>query len=85
MASKSKEKAPERLETALEDLEKIVQELESPDVELEKSIELFEKGSQLSKFCYGKLEEAEKKVELLLKKNSDPQSADDFEARPFED
>ena len=58
-----------RFEDCLERLEKIVQELEKADVPLEKSLTLFEEGMQLSATCRQQLEEAEGKVEILLKKN----------------
>ncbi len=76
---------PQDLENALKALEATVQKLEEPDLPLEESIELFEWGSKLSEVCYSRLKEAEKKVELLVKKVPTPQSADDFERRPFED
>jgi len=52
-------------EDAMTQLEKIVQELESGDLELEKALKKFEEGVQLSKFCFDKLEETEKKITLL--------------------
>mgnify|MGYP006273703331 CR=1 FL=1 len=52
-------------EDAMTQLEKIVQELESGDLELEKALKKFEEGVQLSKFCFDKLEETEKKISLL--------------------
>ncbi|MDD5544015.1 MAG: exodeoxyribonuclease VII small subunit [Acidobacteriia bacterium] len=54
-------------ESAIKRLEEIVSQLESGDLQLEKSLELFEEGIQLSRFCHGKLDEAERKVEVLLK------------------
>jgi exodeoxyribonuclease VII small subunit len=50
-------------------LEKIVQELERGEVPLEKSLTLFEEGMQLSATCRKELEQAEGKVEVLLKQN----------------
>ena len=54
-------------ETAIKRLEEIVAQLESGDLQLEKSLELFEEGIKLSRFCHTKLDEAERKVEILLK------------------
>ncbi len=54
-------------EKAMKDLEKIVQELETGELTLEESIKRFQEGVKLSKFCSSKLEEAEKKITLLLK------------------
>lgn len=58
-----------KFEECLERLEKIVQELEKGEVPLEKSLTLFEEGMQLSASCRKQLEEAEGKVEILLKQN----------------
>jgi exodeoxyribonuclease VII small subunit len=58
-----------KFEDCLERLERIVQELERGEVPLEKSLTLFEEGMQLSASCRKQLEEAEGKVEILLKQN----------------
>ncbi len=58
-----------KFEECLQRLEKIVQELEKGEVPLEKSLTLFEEGMQLSAACRKELEDAEGKVEILLKKN----------------
>jgi len=58
-----------KFEDCLLRLEKIVQELEKGEVPLEKSLTLFEEGMQLSATCRKELEEAEGKVEILLKQN----------------
>jgi exodeoxyribonuclease VII small subunit len=52
-------------ESALAELETIVKQLEEGDLALEKSLALFERGVQLSRFCHSKLEEAERRVEIL--------------------
>ena len=57
----------EKFEDALNKLEKIVSKLEEGDIPLEESLKLFEEGIRLSRFCNQKLDEAEKKVETLLK------------------
>ena len=54
-------------ESALKSLEEIVSQLEAGDLTLDKSLELFEEGVKLSRFCNSKLEEAERKVESLTK------------------
>lgn len=54
-------------ESAIKRLEEIVTQLESGNLQLEKSLELFEEGIKLSRFCHSKLDEAERKVEVLLK------------------
>ncbi|MEK7408091.1 MAG: exodeoxyribonuclease VII small subunit, partial [Acidobacteriota bacterium] len=55
-------------ETSLEELEKVVKELESGDLPLERALELFEKGVSLSGACRKQLEEAETRLEILMKK-----------------
>ncbi len=57
----------ERFEDALKKLEIIVNKLEDGNLSLEESLELFEEGVRLSRFCSQKLDEAEKKVEILTK------------------
>ena len=52
-------------ESAIGELEKIVKQLEEGELPLEKSLALFERGVQLSRFCHSKLEEAERRVEIL--------------------
>jgi exodeoxyribonuclease VII small subunit len=53
-------------EKAFQQLEKIVQQLESENLPLDDSLQLFEEGIRLSRFCNQKLEEVEKKIELIL-------------------
>jgi len=53
-------------ERAFQELEQIVKRLESEELPLDESLELFEKGIRLSRFCNQKLEEIEKKIELIL-------------------
>ena len=55
-------------EACLEELEKVVKELEAGDLPLERSLELFEKGMGLSDTCRKQLEEAETRVEMLIRK-----------------
>ncbi len=59
--------ARKRFEDTLGELEKIVQRLEDPDVPLEEAVALFEDGIKLSRFCSQKLDEVEKRVDVLLK------------------
>ena len=53
-------------EKAFKDLETIVQRLESEELPLDESLRLFEQGINLSRFCHQRLEEVEKKIELIL-------------------
>jgi exodeoxyribonuclease VII small subunit len=57
----------DKFEDALNKLEKIVARLEEGNISLEESLKLFEEGIRLSRFCDQKLEEAERRVEILLK------------------
>ena len=75
--SEKKTKAP-AFEEGLEQLETIVKQLEDGELPLEKSLELFEKGVRLSEACRKQLQEAEGKVEILLKKQGR------VEAKPFQ-
>jgi exodeoxyribonuclease VII small subunit len=54
-------------EAALQKLETIVQRLEKGELALEESLGLYEEGIRLSRLCHAKLEEAEGKIELLVK------------------
>ena len=58
-----------KFEDSLQRLEQIVDELEKGNVPLEQALKLFEEGVKLSASCRGELEEAEGKVEILLKQN----------------
>ena len=58
-----------KFEECLQRLEKIVAELEKGDVSLDRALELFDEGMKLSGSCRKELEEAEGKVEILLKRN----------------
>jgi len=59
--------AKKTFEDSLAQLESIVEALESGDLPLEKAIKTFEEGVRLSRFCFEKLDETEKKINLLLK------------------
>jgi len=60
--------SPPTFESSLDELEKIVKQLEGGDLPLEKSLELFEKGMDLSDTCRKQLEQAETRVEMLVRK-----------------
>ena len=67
-------------EAAIAELETIVKKLEEGDLPLETSLQLYERGVQLSRFCHAQLEEAEKRIEILnergeLKTGAAPTSA----------
>ena len=67
-----------KFEESLQRLEKIVTELEKGDVSLDRALELFDEGMKLSSSCRKELEEAEGRVEILLKQNGK------LQAEPFE-
>jgi exodeoxyribonuclease VII small subunit len=58
-----------KFEESLDRLEKIVAQLEKGDVSLDQALQLFDEGMKLSSSCRKELEEAEGKVEILLKRN----------------
>jgi exodeoxyribonuclease VII small subunit len=61
------ETAVPSFEAALQKLETIVQRLEKGELTLEESLGLYEEGIRLSRLCHAKLEEAEGKIEQLVK------------------
>ena len=63
MAGRSKSS---EFEKSFQQLEKIVQRLEAEELPLDESLQLFEEGIRLSRFCHQRLEEVEKKIELIL-------------------
>lgn len=56
-------------EEALSKLEQIVERLENGDVPLEQAIELFQEGMKLSQFCSQKLEQVERKIDMLIEED----------------
>ncbi|HTS01136.1 MAG TPA: exodeoxyribonuclease VII small subunit [Thermoanaerobaculia bacterium] len=58
-------------EKALERLQEVVAEMEDPERGLEASLELFEEGVSLSRFCRSRIEEIQKRVEVVLKETAD--------------
>jgi exodeoxyribonuclease VII small subunit len=72
--------AEKKFEAALTRLEEIVKELEQGDLPLEQSLKLFEEGIKLSRICNRRLEDAERRVEVLLKDETGK-----VVARPFDE
>lgn len=62
-----KDPREKKFEEALAELESLVEQLETGELSLEESLRTFERGVGLVKFCHDKLQEVEKKVELLVK------------------
>ncbi len=71
----AKKKQP-NFETALEELETLVERMEEGESSLEDSLKDFERGIELTRSCQTALAEAEQKVEILLKKDGDPETFD---------
>ncbi len=74
-----------KFEKALKRLEEIVDELEKGDLDLDKSLEIFEEGIKMSRICSQKLDEAEKKIEILTKDESGKLKTEPFEPSPEDD
>ncbi|HSG97917.1 MAG TPA: exodeoxyribonuclease VII small subunit [Woeseiaceae bacterium] len=66
------------LEKSLAELEKLVDELETGDLPLEQAMKKFEEGIKLTRDCQAALQEAEQKVEILLK-SAEGEDLEDFE------
>jgi exodeoxyribonuclease VII small subunit len=67
-----------RFEEALAGLERIVRDLEGGDLPLDDALRLFEEGVRLSRFCGAKLDEAEKRIEILMKSGEGEWRAEPF-------
>jgi exodeoxyribonuclease VII small subunit len=68
MTRTAKPSKTESFEKNLERLDAVVRELEDAELPLEKALQLYEEGMQLSAVCQQQLQEAEGRVEILLKK-----------------
>jgi exodeoxyribonuclease VII small subunit len=68
-------------EKSLARLEEVVKRLESAELSLDEAMKLFEEGVKLSRECQKQLEEAEGRVEILLKKADGKVVAEPFEAK----
>jgi exodeoxyribonuclease VII small subunit len=69
-------------ERSLARLEEVVRKLESPQLSLDDTMKLFEEGVELSRECQKQLEEAEGRVEILLKKANGKMVAENFDPEP---
>ena len=70
--------ARKNFETAMKRLEEIVEQLENGDLSLEDSIKVYEEGVTLMSFCRSKLQDTEKKIQLLQKQG------DTFQLTPLQ-
>lgn len=73
--------AKKSFEQAMQQLEKIIQELESGDLTLEKAMIKFEEGIRLTQYCSRKLDETERKIQVLIKDHK----GDGVSIKPFDD
>ncbi|GAK39916.1 exodeoxyribonuclease VII small subunit [Paenibacillus urinalis] len=64
-------------EAAMAELEEVVNQLERGDVPLEQAIELFQRGMKLSQMCNQKLEQVERKIEMIVEEDGE------FRKQPF--
>ncbi|MFA5755827.1 MAG: exodeoxyribonuclease VII small subunit [Smithellaceae bacterium] len=71
--------AKEKFEDALEKLEAIVREMEAGELPLDAALKSFEEGIRLIRFCSAKLDETQRRVELLLEKDNS------LQAKTFQD
>jgi len=78
-------KKPESFEKSMETLEEIVTDMEEGKLSLDAMIERFEDGQKLIKFCTGKLDEVERKIEKLLNSDGDTEPFGDEESVKEED
>jgi exodeoxyribonuclease VII small subunit len=62
--------AKEKFEEAMAKLEGLVRKMETGEMTLEESLKAFEEGVRLSRLCAARLDEAERRVELLIRDNS---------------
>ncbi|NPV04156.1 MAG: exodeoxyribonuclease VII small subunit [Syntrophaceae bacterium] len=67
-----------KFEDALAKLEEIVRKMEQGELTLDESLAAFEEGIRLSRLCAAKLDEAERRIEILLKKEGGT------EVKPFD-
>ncbi len=76
-----KTSAPSGFEAQLATLERIVRELERGDLPLEQSLDLFEQGVRLSRECQERLNQAERRIEVLLRGGDGATAAVPFESQ----
>lgn len=70
---------PTDFETAMAELDQIVRTLEQGDQPLEQSLVLFERGVRLSRFCHERLEDAEKRIQVLTERGGLDDATDTFD------
>jgi exodeoxyribonuclease VII small subunit len=84
MTQPSKPAKSDSFEKNLERLDSIVRQLEDAELPLEKALQLYEEGMKLSEVCHRQLEEAEGRVEILMKKAGGKVVAEPFDPEESE-
>jgi exodeoxyribonuclease VII small subunit len=69
-----------KFEEAMSRLEEIVKKLEESSLCLDETLDIYEEGIKLSKFCLKKLNEAEKRIEILTKNENGDHTFQPFES-----
>ena len=85
MTQQNKSGKSESFEKNLERLDAVVHEMEDPDVPLERALLLYEEGMKLSEVCHKQLEEAEGRIEILMKKAGGKVVAEPFASEESEE
>lgn len=84
MTQSSKPEKRESFEKNLERLDAIVQQLDDAELPLEKALQLYEDGMKLSETCRKQLEEAESRVEILMKRAGGKMAPEPFDPEETE-
>jgi exodeoxyribonuclease VII small subunit len=79
MSQSSKAAKPESFEKNIERLDAIVRQLEDADLPLEKALQIYEEGMKLSEACQKQLQEAEGRIQVLMKRAGKKIVAEPFE------
>jgi exodeoxyribonuclease VII small subunit len=79
MPQSSKAAKPESFEKNIERLDGIVRQLEDADLPLEKALQIYEEGMKLSEVCQKQLQEAEGRIQVLMKRAGGKIVAEPFE------
>ena len=79
MSQSSKAAKPEPFEKNIERLDSIVRQLEDADLPLEKALQIYEEGMKLSEVCQKQLQEAEGRIQVLMKRAGGKIVAEPFE------
>jgi exodeoxyribonuclease VII small subunit len=82
MPSMPADKSKPKFEESLKSVEEVVKALESGKLGLEESLEKYEAGIAALRTCYKILEEAERKIQILVKEKDGSLTASDLESEP---